>query len=113
MGKLREDVPREFTDDVRWYRYFTQPLLIALGVTVAISFFLCRILASIHLLPLGLLLSTIQIILVIIFMCTSIPKGNLMNGSGMLLYDYFFRKILRRMNRLVYIKGLDDEDGAE
>ena len=46
---LRESVPREFTDDVLWYKFFTKKMLTVFITITFLGFLLCRLLSVVHL----------------------------------------------------------------
>lgn len=107
---LRENVPREFTDDVRWYRYFTQKMILAILLIGIFGLLLCKFLSVFHLEILGIAISVIALAVAMFFLCVRMPKGNLMGGSGLLMGTVLIRRwVLKRRGHILYLKGYREE----
>lgn len=110
---LRENVPREFTDDVRWYRYFTQKMILAILVISILGLLLCKILSVFQLEIVGIFITVIALAIAMLFICVPIPKGDLMKGSGLLAGTVLIRKwVLKKRGKVLYIKGYEEEDSC-
>lgn len=110
MGKLREETPQEFSDDVRWYKYFSQKLFVALLIEGVVCFFFCRILMALNLLIVGIILSIILVVATIVLLSVPLPGDDIMSGAGMILEDYAYRRYAKKRNKAIYIKFEDEED---
>ena len=107
---LREVVPREFSDDERWYRYFSKTLIIAMLCVGMAGVFLCKLLNMVGLLALGICLTLICEIATILLISVPLPKGHTMDGSGHLLYRVLTRFVIHKRRRCFYIKGAKREE---
>lgn len=110
MGRLREETPQEFSDDVRWYKYFSQRLFGTLLIEGVLCFLLCRILMAIHLLIVGIIISVVVVAGTIILMSVPVPGDDIMRGAGMKLEEYVYRRYKKKKNRAVYIRVEETEE---
>ena len=107
---LRESVPREFTDDVLWYKFFTKKMLTVFITITFLGFLLCKLLSVIHLEAVGILITVLSDIVAMIIIRAPIPSGDLLSGSKLTIADYVIRTHLcKKRERNLYIKGYREE----
>lgn len=110
---LRENVPREFSDDVRWYRYFTQKMIVAILIVSVAGLILCKILSLVGMEIVGIFITVIALAVAMFFLCVPVPKGDLMKGSGLLAGTVFIRiHTLKKRGKILYIKGYEEDEHA-
>ena len=107
MARQTVEIPQEFTDDIRWYKYFTQPMIIAIAICGMIDTLIVLTLSSYNLLIPGLILSAILMLAVLALISFPMP-GAIMSGGGMLLYQYVYLRLRHRGIRKIYLRMEDD-----
>ena len=103
---LHEERPAEFTDDERWARYFTTTSLIALMVLGGFCLILCKICASMRILPLGLAVSVVILGGGAFVFLVPVPEGDLWHGQGTLLVKILARLVVHASEPSVLIRHL-------
>lgn len=106
---LREEVPREFSDDARWYKFFTNQMFAATLIILVAGRILYAFLAKFHLGIVGIVITGIIWIVTLILLGVPVPKGNLTGGSGLILGQVLIRLWIRKKKRVIYIKGYKGE----
>ncbi len=107
---LREKVPREFTDDVLWYKFFTKKMLTVFVAVTFIGLLLCKLLAIVHLEVVGLLLTALADGVAMLIIKVPIPSDDLLAGSKMTIADYLIRTHICKRNRhFLYIKNYKED----
>ena len=101
---LHEERPAEFTDDERWARYFTTTSLIALMVLGGFCLILCKICASMRILPLGLAVSVVILGGGAFVFLVPVPEGDLWHGQGTLIAKILMRVVIRRRMGRIYVR---------
>lgn len=110
---LRESVPREFTDDVLWYKFFTKKMLTVFITITFLGFLLCRLLSVVHLEAIGILSTVLADLVAMIIIRAPIPSANLLSGSKLTIADYLIRMHLsKKRERDLYIKGYREEQNS-
>ena len=98
-------IPSEFTDEDKWFRYFTKKSLLALAISGMIAY---------GIIMLGKLLGGLipaiivgGLFVAIVTGCTMLPYPDTeyLKGGGMTLDVLFIRRIIRRSNKKLYVKG--------
>lgn len=111
MANLREQTPQEFSDDVRWYKIFSQRLFATLLVECAVCFLICKILSVIStvLMIVGIIVSALLFLFTFIILSVPVPGEDIARGDGMLLEEYLYRRYVHKKRGAIYIKT--EEEG--
>lgn len=109
MANLQEKVPGEFSDDERWYRFFTKKSLLTLCGCIAFAFVLSRLFAFIGLMAVGLIAGTV--IGGIVFAMTVItwPVEDPVHGSGNTLAFKAYKYLSVKKNGRIFVRGYKPE----
>ena len=115
MANLREEVPAEFADDERWYKYFTKKTLVVLMVAVLFTYVLMALFGLIHLRAVGLIVGVLIGGLVFIAYNIKLPSTDVLHGGGCTLDVLFARILARRKNGAIMVRyqesiDIEDED---
>lgn len=92
---LREEVPREFSDDERWYRFFTRKSIVVLLTMGVVSLILVKIFGFIGFHTAGVYISLILSGIVMLAVMLPIPEGDVIHGSGCTCDVILFRMFVR------------------
>ena len=109
MANLREEVPMEFADDERWYKYFTKKTLIVLMAAVMFTYLLTVILGLIHLQALGLIIG----ISVFAVFNIKLPNTDVLHGGGSTLDVLIARILARRRNGCIMTAYPEDAESED
>lgn len=98
-------IPSEFSDEDKWFKYFTKKTL---GCTL-VSGMLMVLLGNLTLLfgsraP-GLILGSIIVIFVLFITNFKIPETEYLKGAGLTIDVILIRRYLRRRAKCIYVKG--------
>ncbi len=113
MANLREEVPAEFADDERWYKYFTKKTLVVLMVAVFFTYLLMMLFGLIHLQAVGLIIGGLIGGLVFVAYNIKLPNTDVLHGGGSTLDVLIARILARRKNGRImvrYQESIDTED---
>lgn len=110
MANLREKVPGEFTDDERWYKFFTLKTLIATAAGVLVDAALTALFAKAGAAALGFVLGTFILIAMVSFVAVKWPVVDTMHGGGKTLLELAAALVAHRRNRAVYVRQHRKED---
>lgn len=108
MDDFYNEVPEEFSkEDDKWFRFFPPKsfgVLVATGVWMVI---LTKLFGFMHVTWLGFILGGINMLF--FTGITMIPVGadDYLKGAGQKLDIILIRRIIRKINRCIYIKGYD------
>lgn len=112
MANLREQVPGEFTDDERWYRFFTLKTLIAFAIGTALDFLLTVLFSKIGAAAFGLVLGTLLLFVIVSFVSVRWPMTDTVRGGGKTLSELSVALFAHRKNRALYVRIFrKEEDG--
>ena len=109
MARQTVEIPQEFTDDIRWYKYLTNQMIIAIAICGMIDTLIVLALSSYNLTIPGLILSAILMLTVLALISFPMP-GAIMSGGGMLLYEYVYLRLRHRGSRKIYLRLENDLD---
>lgn len=104
MANLKEKVPGEFTDDERWYRFFTLKTLIAFAAGALIDFALTLLFAKVNAAAFGFVLGTMILIAIVSFVAVKWPMVDTLHGGGKTLLELSIALAAHRRNRAVYVR---------
>lgn len=103
--KYSYEVPQGLTDEIKWFKYFSLRSLIACicvaGLGIPVIKLLDRFGITIYLIVFWVFLT----IAVAMINLIRIPNTNWMNGGGEHIDQVLIKKMIRRKNRCLYIKG--------
>lgn len=109
MEKVTYDVPGEFSDEDRWFRFFNKKQILVLAITAAMALFLFKMFSLFGVGWIGLLIgipfSLVSTLLTIIPM----PEENYLRGGGLTMDVILARKVIRKKTRCLYVKGIGGE----
>lgn len=108
MDEFYNEVPEEFSkEDDKWLRFFPPKSFGVLVGTLVFTFILIKLFGVMHLSWLGGLIGFL--ITATFTGLTMIPVGpdNYLKGAGQKLDIIMIRKIVRKLNRCIYVKGAD------
>ena len=111
MDAFTDDVPSEFTDEDRWFVFFTKPILLVMAVGVMGTVIVANILKLIFgvLIPF-IIIGIIATAIVVLMMMIPAPSTNVMRGGGgETVMDIQLKKRHRKKDRSIYLKGVGDE----
>lgn len=106
MADLREEVPREFSDDERWYRFFSRKSILVLLIMGVMDLAIVKFFAFIHLQTPGIFVAIILTVVVMAAVMLPIPEGDVLHGSGSTCDVILFRLYVRRKNSKIYVRNL-------
>lgn len=103
-------IPKEFKDEDKWFRFFTKFQLALFGIAVGISIVILLITSAIHLLPLGVILTEILVGAALVFGFIKLPQDRYMIGGGYPLRTIAIRLLTKnfRKNKKIYVKNYDE-----
>lgn len=103
-------IPKEFKDEDKWFRYFTKFQLALFAIAVGISIVVLMVTAAIHLLPIGIIITELLVGLSLVFGFITLPQDRYMIGGGYPLRTIIMRLIVKnlRKNKKLYVKNYDE-----
>lgn len=110
MSELREEVPREFSDDERWYRYFTRKSILVLLSMGVISLIIIKFCSFIGITAAGIYMALILTTVAMVAVMLPIPEGDVLHGSGCTCDVILLRMYIRKKKAKLYLKGLQESE---
>ena len=111
------NIPKEFKDEDKWFRYFTKTQLLYIGAGLILGIGSLKLTHSLGLLPLGVILCEIFLEIAAILSFLVIPSDRYLIGGGYPLRLILARLVKKRMTtgRVIYVKSFPQEqdDGWE
>ena len=106
------NIPREYKDEDRWFRFFTKVQLLYIGVAIALSIVVIMLFNALHMLPVGIVFAELNIIAGAVLAFIRIPEDRYMIGGGYLLRTILMRLIVKNLpkNKKIYLKNYDEEE---
>lgn len=107
--RFTDDIPGEFKDEERWFKFFPRNVAIMLLVSLAVGFGIVKAFEAItgHF--------VVPLIIVVLFtiflgyiMMKKKDSSDVMRGGGQSIFYLWIYKAYRRKNRKIYVKGLGD-----
>lgn len=109
MEQFLHEVPQEFTNEERWNigaislsRKSFIVFLVGLGVT----YWLFKIGVVLRIPIVTVVIGALLTIVAVFITIFPVPESDYMKGGGLTLDIILFRRLVRRLNRVVYIKGI-------
>ena len=111
MDAFTDDIPSEFTDEDKWFKFFTKPMLLVIAIGAVITV----IVANIFKLFFGviipfLIIGFIATAVVVVMMMIPAPSSNVMRGGGESIMDVQLKKRYRKKSRCIWVKGISDDN---
>lgn len=108
---LREEVPREFSDDERWYRFFTTKMIVVLLVGAGFTFLMYRLFSLFNAGVVALIVFGLLTLIALALVAIKVPRDGAfaMYGQGTLLSTLLYRVIVRRKKGRIYVAGIGKE----
>lgn len=103
--KLRYEIPQGFSDEIKWFKFFSMRSLIVLIAVSTPGVFLIRLVSG-----LGITLYMIVFWVILAGVVTSltmfrIPSSSWLTGGGEYIDQVLIKRLIRRKTRCLYIKG--------
>jgi hypothetical protein len=109
MAKLTYSIPSEFSDEDRWFKFFTKKDVGVLVVTGALTIFLYKTTGTLFGKPfIGLLVGGIIMAISLFLSMAKLPDTMYMAGGGQTIASILLKKLLRKKNKMVYVKGYNE-----
>lgn len=110
MAKLREEVPAEFGQDERWYKYFTNKSMIVAACGAAFTYIISKLFSVVGLGVPAFIAGIIISVFAFFVAVVKIPMNDTILGAGTTLDIILLRKICHRKNKRLYVKGAGRTD---
>lgn len=108
---FRHDVPQEFSDEDRWQIWrisLPRKSFVMLLAGGGVTYLLFKGFALLHLAVFGVVLGLVLTLMVVFLTLIPIPESDYIKGGGLTLDIILIRRMVRRRNRVVYVKGIAD-----
>lgn len=110
MANLREEVPAEFTDDERWYKYFTKKSLIIMIILLFYLYAVISFFGMFRLAAVGVIIWALTALPVFLCFCMKIPADDPIHGGGAELDEILLRILAVRLHGRIYCDMAAGED---
>lgn len=108
MDRFVYNIPSEFTDEDKYFKFFTKKDLAVIIITGAFTFLLFKIAGHFGRPLVGLIIGIIIMILSIGCSMIKKPSSEYLTGGGQVIMILILRRLIRRKKKVIYIKGYDD-----
>lgn len=108
MG-LRHEIPSEFTDEDRWFKYFTKKTLAFIMVGCVITCLLFKLCSFFGGAIIGVVLGLVITVALGAVSMIPVPENQFLRGGGLTYDVIIIRRFIRRKNKVVYVKGYENE----
>lgn len=102
---LRHEIPSKFTDEDRWFKYFTKKTLRFIMVGCLILVLLYKIFSLFGLAVIGVVFGVVITIALAAISMIPVPENQFLRGGGLTLDIILIRRFIRRGNKVIYVKG--------
>ena len=113
MANLQEKVPGEFSDDERWYRFFTKKSLMTLCGCIAFAFILSRLFSLVNMMALGLIIGVAIGGAVFASTVVKWPEEDPVHGSGNTLAFKAYKYLSVKRNGRIFVRGYRPEGSRD
>lgn len=104
MG-LRHQIPSEFTDEDRWFKFFTKTTLKYLIAGLVITYLLFKLFGLIGFSLIGVTIGLVITIGLVFIASYPIPETQYIKGANLTIVRILKRRLIRYFNRCIYVKG--------
>ena len=105
--KYRYEIPQGLTDEIKWFKYFSLRTLIIAVIVAAIGIPIILLLDRFQITVYLIVLWAFITIVITLSTMVRIPNTNWMNGGGEYIDQFLIKRLIRKRNRCLYIKGYD------
>lgn len=104
-------IPKEFKDEDKWFRYFTKKQLIFVGGAGFASVVITSFFKGLGMIKVGISISEVILLLTIAIAFIKIPTDKYMIGGGYHIMQILLRLVIKRLpkNRVLYVKNYGEE----
>ncbi len=105
-------IPKEFKDEDKWFRFFTKTQLAYMVVAGILSFPVLALMHAVHLTYLGIFISVVFFMIAIVMAFVPIPTSKYMFGGGYRMSHIVARliwKFILGRGKDLYIKNYKEE----
>jgi hypothetical protein len=104
-------IPKEFKDEDKWFRYFTKKQLIFVGGAIFLSVVITSFFSGLGLIKVGISISEVILLLTIAVAFIRIPTDRYLIGGGYHIMQILMRLVIKRLkqNRILYVKNYSEE----
>lgn len=113
MAHLREKVPAEFSDDERWYKYFTKKSLLALILSCGIAAGIIVLFTKVNLTLVGVVLGVALGAALFSVTILKPVKTDVLSATGATMDVVGIRVLARRLKGRVFVKMNDNTNDFE
>lgn len=107
------DIPEEFSDEDRWFKFFTKKQAIMIVAAIGIMVMLVKIFDGAGLAFIGVIFGGLLVIAITVIAMLKLPETNYLRGGGQTLDVILFKRFIRKRNRRIYVKGYVVEKRGE
>lgn len=104
--------PTPFQDEDKWFR-LTKRQIAFLLVAGALSIAVCNLCHVLHVLPLGIILSTVFVSVALSFGFLKIPEEKYLFGGGKKIEVIVFCLLVKKMKGVIYTRNMNDDEKEE
>ena len=102
---MTEEIPSEFTDEEKWFKFFPKTAFIALGVGTLFTLLLANLLKGAGLFMATVITGAIPTIICVALIMIPKPDTEWLKGGGQSYSTLIIKRLLRRMKRCIYVLG--------
>lgn len=109
MSQFRKSIPSEFSDEDKYFRFFTKPDLAVIALTGAFTVLLFKLTELFFGKPfIGLIIGVLIMGASLFCSMMRVPESLNFTGGGQKIATILIRRIIRRTSKKIYVKGYDD-----
>ena len=103
-------IPKEFKDEDKWFRFFTKKQLIVVGAALAACVVIVSFFYGIGMLKVGLAIAEIIMVLAVAVVFIRIPTDRYLIGGGYHIAQIVGRLIIKRLpgHKIIYVKNYEE-----
>lgn len=107
VGNMTEEIPSEFTDDEKWFKFFPKTAFLFLVVAIFFILLFANLLKGFGLFVPTIIVGAIPTLIIVALMMIKCPESEYLKGGGQTYWTLFVKKFLRRMKAVLYVRGWD------
>lgn len=109
MAKFRYSVPSEFSDEDKWFTYFTKRDLGVLITTGAFTILLYKLSGSLLGKPfVGLIIGGFIMLISVSCSMIKLPDTMFLTGGSQTILNILLKRFIRRKKKVIYVKGYSE-----
>ena len=98
-------IPSEFTDEDRWFKFFTKKQLAVVLLNIVWTIALGKLFKLFGIMPVGIAIGVIQTLVVTALAMFRLPESNYLRGGGQIIGVVLLKRMYRRLFACIYVKG--------